>query len=470
MKEGKGRNRTGSLYRRWKEKKYKLDDPRARGKGSIYLRYTVSGKVIETSLKTASVTEARKKQLEIMKPLELASDTEALEQTELRLKRAINNQTEEWKKKNPPLKLDDAWSTYLKSQNRTRPGQQTLNGYATNYRMFHEWLKERFPEIVFMKDVGVREAEAYAEHLSSRKLSPNSYNHHLNSLSMVWSVLSEKAQADRNPFAWDKKSRRGIARRSVKAEEYLRRRRPLRIFEVEEILKYADQDYRMLILILVYTGQRLIDAVKLEWSAIDFDRRMIQLMPQKMARRGGDPVYIPLLPQLETELRQLKKEGRYILPRIVERCQEYAPAAQKRLKSLIKKAGIETVKQTDLETYRAVASVGAHSFRHTFITIARMAGIPDPMIMQITGHSSKEMIDLYTQFSDEMVASLAGQLLGSATGKQQLPSTFEKPSQKPLPPWAVEKVTELFDLTAKITGKRNEQAVGEIYGVLEQLI
>ncbi len=55
MKEGKGRNRTGSLYRRWKGKRYRLGDSRAKGQGTIYLRYTVGGKIIVTSLETARV-------------------------------------------------------------------------------------------------------------------------------------------------------------------------------------------------------------------------------------------------------------------------------------------------------------------------------------------------------------------------------------------------------------------------------
>jgi phage regulator Rha-like protein len=102
MKSGKGRNRTGSLYRRWQGKKYSIADTSVKGCGIIYLKYTVGGKTIEESLKTADVTEARKKQSETMRPFELASEAEVLEQTELRLKRAINQQAVEWKKATHP--------------------------------------------------------------------------------------------------------------------------------------------------------------------------------------------------------------------------------------------------------------------------------------------------------------------------------------------------------------------------------
>ncbi len=469
MKEGKGRNRTGSLYRRWKGGKYKVNDPAGVGKGIIYLRYSVGGKVIETSLKTSSIEVARKKQLEVMKPLELASETEVLEQTELRLKRSINEQQKDWQRKNPPLKVNETWEAYLKAQNRTRPGPRTMGGYTSDFRLFYEWLTGVFPEVVFMKDVGVREAEAYAEHLDERNLSPASYNHHLNTLTMVWAVLYDKAQATSNPFAWDRKSRKGVNRRSVKSESYKRKKRPLSVEEVERMLDVATGDYRTLIIILVCTGQRLVDAVKLEWSAIDFDRHLIKLLPQKTAKRTGKPVCVPLLPQLEQELIGKDRSDRYVLPKVVERYEEYTPSASKKIKSLIVKAGIETKKVTDLETHRAIADVGAHSLRHTFVTVARMAGIPDPLICQVTGHSSQEMMDHYTQFSDEMVASLAGRLLGNTKGAPEtLP--FAEMTKDHLSPWALEKVKKLTVLSAEITGKENVSVIEAMQEILGQLV
>jgi len=60
MKTVKGRRRTGTLYRRWKGKKYPPDDPAAKDKGSIYLKYKVGGKTIVTRLGTSNLAEARK--------------------------------------------------------------------------------------------------------------------------------------------------------------------------------------------------------------------------------------------------------------------------------------------------------------------------------------------------------------------------------------------------------------------------
>jgi integrase len=469
MKEGKGRNRTGSLYRRWKRKRYRLGDSRAKGQGTIYLRYTVGGKTIVTSLETASEEEARKKQQELMKPLELATAAEALEQTEIRLKRVHTEQHKEWEARNPPLKLSEAWTAYLNAQNRPCSGQRTLEGYASQFKKFKEWLDEAFPGAVYMKEIGTREAEAYASYLTERKFSPSSYNQNLNTLTLIWSVLSEKAQTEENPFAWDKQLRKGIHRRSIKAEAHQRRKRPLTIDEIEKLLKKAKGDYRTLIMILVCTGQRLVDGVKLEWKAIDFEKRIIKLIPQKTSKRTGTAVYIPLFTQLEAELTKRRKRGRYVLPKLVAQYAQDSSSVSKDIKEIFTDAKIQTAKETELETGRVITDVGAHSLRHTFVTIARAAGLPDPFIRQITGHSSQEMVDHYTQFSEEMVAALAGKLLGTAGTQKALPAPFSEAAKDPVPGWVKGKAGELVSLVEKITGKGNEARKAQILGALKEL-
>jgi len=473
MKEGKGRNRTGSLYRRWKGERYRIGDSRARGQGTIYLRYTVGGKVIVTSLDTASEEEALKKQQELMKPLELATAAEALEQTELRLKRVHTEQRKDWESRNPPLKLSEAWTAYLGAQNRPRSGKQTLVGYTLQYKKFVTWLNVAFPEAVYMKDISTREAEAYAAFLTEQKFSPSSYNQYLNTLSLIWSVLSEKAQTKENPFAWDKKARKGIHRRSIKAEAYQRRKRPLTVEEIDKILKKAKGDYRTLIMILVCTGQRRVDGIKLEWKAIDFEKRIIKLIPQKTSKRTGTAVYIPLFTQLEMELTKRKKTGRYVLPKLVAQYNHDASSVSKQIKAIFTEAGIKTAKDTELETDRVVTDVGAHSLRHTFVTIARAAGLPDPFIRQITGHSSQEMVDHYTQFSEEMVAALAGKLLGTAGAQKALPAPskalpapFSETVKEPVPAWVKAKVKDITKLAGKIKAAKLKAEILEALRVL----
>jgi integrase len=470
MNEGPGSNRKGTIYRRWQNKKYfDLNDSPSEGKGVLWLRYMVGGKTIEQSLQTSNISEARKKQSLIMRPLELASKKEVLLQTEVRLKQVDEALDEDREARHPPLKLTEAWPAYLSAQNRPRSGQRTLDGYASQFKKFREWMDTTFPNIVYMKAVGTHEAEAYAEHLTERKLSPSSYNQNLNTLTLIWAVLSEKGRIGQNPFAWDKKTRMGIHRRSIKTEAHERRKRPLTVKEIDELLKKAKGDYRTLIIILLCTGQRLVDGIKLEWKSIDFDKRVIKLVPQKTSKRTGKAVYIPLFPQLATELLKRKKTGRYVLPKLAAQYEHDSPSISKEIKEICIAAGIQTAKKTELKTGRVVTDVGAHSLRHTFVTIARMAGLPDPVICQITGHNSQEMVDHYTQFSEEMVAALAGKLLGTTGVKKALPAPSAKAAKEPIPDWAKAEIRQAINMLRKLDAGKDKKMKAAILKVLKDL-
>jgi integrase len=471
MKTVKGRRRTGTLYRRWKGKKYPPDDPAAKDKGSIYLKYKVGGKTIVTRLGTSNLAEARKKQAQIMRPLELASEEEALDLTRMKLERIQDERQKEYGSDHPPLKLDAVWEAYISSQNRPQSGKATMVGYKSKWEMFVQWIHQTYPSLEQMNEIGVEEAEAYAAHLTSRKLSPSSYNQHLGALSLVWSVLFDKAHAKINPFAWDKKTRKGIQRRSLKAEAYQRRKRALSIKEINDVLEVAEGDYRTLILILVCTGQRLVDGLKLEWKSIDFKKRVITLVPVKTSRRTGKAVFIPLFPLLEQELLNREQQGRFVLPELVTIYDRDRSEVCKRIQRLFHKADICTTREVDLESRQSVTDVGAHSLRHTFVTIARMNGIPDAMIFQITGHSSKEMLEHYTQFSPEMAASLAGNFLDQE-GQQDsraLPEPTEDNVIAQSGTQRTGKLRQALSLAERITGKRNESLKDELLQLLHEL-
>ena len=81
------------------------------------------------------------------------------------------------------------------------------------------------------------------------------------------------------------------------------------------------------------------------------------------------------------------------------------------------------------------------------------------MIRQITGHSSQEMVDHYTQFSEEMVATLAGKLLGTAGTKKALPAQFSESAKEPVPAWVKAKSGEVVTLVERIRAIHDFNAV-----------
>jgi len=428
----------GRLYKRGKSGK---ELPATSNVNSpFYLEYRINGKrskiclTDEAGNKVTDRKEAEKIRLRIVAPL-LAEDEESqLKNIKAKLETVHSEMVRAYEESTPALRLSEAWNEYQKSHNRPKSGVTTLKRYEACIATFNEWMKKNFPDIKALRDVTTEHAEAYADHLEGKKLSPSSFNIYLNALAMVWAVLEKKARIQSNPFAWDRKTRTGIQRKNVKAESIIRKKRPLTLEEVNKVIKKAEGDYRTLLVILACTGQRLVDGLKLQWKEIDLQQGVITLTPQKTAKRTGRQVFIPILPQLREELESLMHNSRYVLPELVKAYNKDPSIISKQIRSIFTAAELTAHKDTDIQTGKAIVETGAHSLRHSFVTIARLAAIPDAMIMQITGHQSTEMIDHYTAFDKKQVARLATGISNALTAPK---------TKKTVPAWIATKLKDM---------------------------
>lgn len=293
----------------------------------------------------------------------------------------------------------------------------TLKRYKAVVTTFISWVTRKYPATKTMKQIRTEHAEAYAHHLEQRNLSPSSFNIYFNSLSTVWAVLARKSNLTSNPFVWDKATRTGIQRKNIKAETSRRKKRPLTLQEITDAIETAKGSYKTLLILLTFTGQRLVDCVKMKWKSINLQQRVITLIPQKTARRTGKEVIIPILPELEAELSSINRRSEYVLPDLVEIYNRNPPAITKKIRSILTSAGINATRDTDFKTIKAVAETGSQSFRHSFVSFARMHNIPDGVIQTITGHESIELINHYTTITINDIEALSASLptLGSKT-------------------------------------------------------
>lgn len=427
---------------------------RKRGEGSLitrgkaknyYLQYRIDGRQAQTRLLDENdkpVTDRRKAEKaanSFLAPLKESGKTEQLKAIKAKLEDEETKHAAIIAAARPTIPLSKVWTAYEQAVNRPQSGQATLNRYHAHITTFAHWMNEVYPDIETMRDVTAAHAEAYAIHLKAKRLSPSTFNICLNNLSTVWGVLAKKADISENPFAWDKATRSGIPRKNIKAESNARKKRALTLGEINSVLEHATGDYRTLIVILACTGQRLVDCVKLQWRSIDEQAGIICLTPQKTAKRTGTEVLIPVLPQLRTELKNRSNVGRYVLPELVAIYNRDPSAITKQMRNIFEAAGIQ-VHKADREG-RAVVEVGAHSFRYSFVSIARLAGVPDTVIQSITGHESIAMVDHYTIITPETVQKLSAsfddqKLLPSST----IPLAEATPECEPLPDWVREKL------------------------------
>jgi hypothetical protein len=78
------------------------------------------------------------------------------------------------------------------------------------------------------------------------------------------------------------------------------------------------------------------------------------------------------------------------------------------------------------------------------------------------------MVDHYTQFSEEMVATLAGRLLGSSAvgAVKALPAPFSETVKEPVPAWVKAKVKDISKLAGKIKAAKLKAEILEALRVL----
>jgi len=263
-------------------------------------------------------------------------------------------------------------------------------------------------------------AEEYAGQLNHGKLTANTYNKHLNVLTLVFRVLKDKARLVDNPWA-EMQRKRAVAQG----------RRELTIDELRKVCQSATGELRVLLAVGVYSGLRLGDCATLRWPEVDLQRNIIRRIPNKTARRNPKPVIVPIHPILREMLADTAPEQRagYVMPDFAALYQRHPCLATGPVQKHFKACGIEPHKPgTGTDGKRAVVEVGFHSLRHTFVSLCRESNAPLAVVESIVGHSNPAMTRHYTHVG-ELAAGRAVAALPSIMGDATKPGSQTSPEE-----------------------------------------
>jgi integrase len=161
--------------------------------------------------------------------------------------------------------------------------------------------------------------------------------------------------------------------------------------------KTASGDWKGLILVGFYTGQRLGDCANLRWDRVDLAPK-IKTIRFQQGKTGG-AIMLPMNPVLAEYLGRLarsKPDKTFVFPTLAQR--NISPLS-KYFKKLMQRAGIaqHVIRERKAESGgRCVNALTFHSLRHTFNSILANAGIPEETRMALTGHTTREMNQVYT--------------------------------------------------------------------------
>lgn len=169
-------------------------------------------------------------------------------------------------------------------------------------------------------------------------------------------------------------------------------------FTEEQISKLLEtvgykSDWFTLILLGIYTGQRLGDCVTLKWENVDMQNHVIYFEQQKT----GKKVQIPMTEDLDEHLQFLSEfiDGPYVCPELAERGSGGAYGLSESFNRIVKRAEIDS-KRVKGKGKIFFNRLTFHSLRHSFNTTMAEGGVAQEIRMRLTGHSSIQTNTRYT--------------------------------------------------------------------------
>lgn len=177
-------------------------------------------------------------------------------------------------------------------------------------------------------------------------------------------------------------------------------RQPFTADQFAALLKAADVQWRALIILGLWTGQRLNDLAILTEGCVDLEAHTATFL----AKKTGATVNLPLVASAMEAIRALPLTGdpsSPLLPDIISRSEVARSAA---FHKIMARAGIVAprehyngAKKAGLRSGRRNASaLTFHSLRHTATTMLKSAGVADSIARAIIGHTSKAVSRIYT--------------------------------------------------------------------------
>ena len=163
--------------------------------------------------------------------------------------------------------------------------------------------------------------------------------------------------------------------------------------------KKSGDEWHKLILIGIYTGLRLGDCCRLDWSQISLAQGVIQVVPRKTRRHHQRMVTIPIHPALGAALvGQQAYDNKMmvgpVLPGIAEMYGRARWRVSQELSRIFKQANITMSVRLEGRK-RKTPEATFHSLRHTFVSFAANAGVPLHVVQSIVGHESTAMTRHY---------------------------------------------------------------------------
>jgi len=325
-----------------------------RASNNYYLYWREDGKPKWKSLRTRSKIEAEKKKKQLLAGIE--GEVEGI------------------------LTVWDGADAWLKDKRRPLHGLD--KGTLDNYRVVVARIKEHWGPAALLEDVSTPSVDSFLDFLERKyKLSPPGLKKRLGLLRSFFKWHHERGNMPRNPaVAINLRSVKSQRHPAMEQEEYDRLRVDLaawiaspvpdHVVRREELVRAQRHSVLDWVDLLWYSGLRSIEALRMQWDDIDFERRIWTILGPH--NKGGDRV-LPVHQRAVDILKRRKATG-------LDR--PFPMVTRNGWREF--KCHFPHWKGTNL-----------HSIRHSFVTRVVLNGHPWAAQM-LASHHSTEMTQLYT--------------------------------------------------------------------------
>jgi integrase len=242
-----------------------------------------------------------------------------------------------------------------------------------------------------------RDIAGFRTHRESLGLAPSTLNGDMTTLSAAFNAAVRQGHTRVNPCAEieDIKDKVSARKQTFTPQQ------------VTELVSAADNDdWRGVILVGFYCGQRLGDCANLQWKQINLAGEIKTVHFQQ--GKTGEEVIITMHPVLDRFLTALRKQ-RKVVPLAAENDESYVfpslaqrninPLSKHFRRKIMERAGIKEHvirERNESGSGRSVYALTFHSLRHTFTSILANAGVTEEMRMALTGHTTRSVHQKYT--------------------------------------------------------------------------
>jgi len=192
-------------------------------------------------------------------------------------------------------------------------------------------------------------------------------------------------------------------------------RRPFTLDEVKALVEHSSGEMRTLILLGYYTGQRLGDLCRLEWSSVRLNTLEIVLTTGKTGRKQEIPLQAGFAEHLKGLRPKAWRKG-CVMPRLAKKyCDSGASSVSKEFRRVLVETGLaedrkHKGKGIGRSSKRRTEGLSFHCFRHTLTSTLKSAGVSGQIAQEIVGHDSAAISSGYSHIDSDAIRSAVSKI------------------------------------------------------------